>query len=66
MFKAVTLTLALIALAGCSQGRDSQKVGSVLDPLCAPDGSVVYVQYSDSKGEFNDLKASRANCAWNK
>ena len=67
MLKYAAILLGCLVLAGCtSEGRDTRSVGSVVDPLCAPDGSVVYVQYSDSKGQFNEMKASKDNCSWNK
>jgi len=67
MLKYATILLGFIVLAGCaSGGRDSRSVGSIADPFCAPDGSVVYVQYADSQGNFNEMKASRENCSWNK
>ena len=53
-------------LAACAQDqRDSRSVGNVFDPLCMPDGSPVYTQYSDTEGEFDTTLASRENCPWN-
>jgi hypothetical protein len=67
MLKYAAVLLGCVALASCaSGGRDSRSVGSIADPLCAPDGSVVYVQYADSEGNFNEMTASRDNCSWNK
>jgi len=37
-----------------------------MDPLCAPDGSVVFGQYSNTQGSFETAEASRENCPWNK
>lgn len=65
----VRLLVALVVisvLAGCAAGRDSRGLSQIADPYCAPDGSVVYVQFTDSKGNFNKLRASRENCPWYK
>ncbi len=66
MLRVIGFSLALAALAGCAQDRDSRYVPGVFDPICAPDGSVVYVQYSSSTGSYDGAKASRENCPWNK
>ena len=51
-----------LALYGCGEGR---RVGSVLDPVCAPDGSVVTYQIANSQGNYEGVQASRKNCPWN-
>ncbi len=40
-------------------------VGTILDPVCAPDGSVVRLQYPNDQGSFDGAMASRENCPWN-
>ena len=66
MVRVLIMLLLVGVLAGCSSARDSRYLGMIFDPVCAPDGSVVYVQYSDSKNEFNKLRANHENCAWSK
>lgn len=66
MVRVLMMLMLAGVLAGCSSVRDSRYLGQIFDPLCAPDGSVVYVQFTDSKGEYNKLRASRENCPWNK
>ncbi len=61
----VVLALSSALLAACS-GQSRSAPGSVLNPVCAPDGSVVYRQYANSEGEYDGVKASTANCPWNK
>jgi hypothetical protein len=58
--------LAAVLVAGCAGGEDARKAGTFLNPWCAPDGSVVYTQYSNSKGAFDGVKASPENCPWYK
>lgn len=40
-------------------------VGTILDPVCGPDGSVVRLQYPNDQGSFEGAMASRENCPWN-
>lgn len=54
-----------LALVACAGDRGTQTAGGVLDPVCAPDGSVVFVTYSNSEQNFETAEASRANCSWN-
>ena len=53
------LLLAGVVLGGCGEGR---KVGSFLEPFCAPDGSVVMYQKPNADGSYDGGKASRENC----
>ena len=61
--------LPLIALAlgltACSDGR-FEPGGSFLNPLCMPDGSVVYYEFPNKAGGYDEVKASTANCPWNR
>ncbi len=50
-----------LVLSGCAEGR---QVGTILDPYCAPDGSVVMYQIPNSQGNYDGAQASRENCAW--
>ncbi|MBI3452150.1 MAG: hypothetical protein HY057_04830 [Rhodospirillales bacterium] len=64
----VTLIAGLagvLFLAGCAGGR-TEPGGSFFDPLCMPDGSVVYYEYPNKAGQFDEHTASKANCPWNK
>jgi len=54
---------AVALLAGCA-GRGEPE-GSFLDPVCMPDGSVVFRQLPNDKDEFGQPRASKANCSWN-
>ncbi len=40
-------------------------VGTIMDPYCLPDGSIVRFLYPNSEGSFEGAKASRENCPWN-
>lgn len=53
-------------ILGACGGTGSRSAGSAFDPLCAPDGSVVYTQYANSAGSYDGVKASREFCPWNK
>jgi hypothetical protein len=58
------LFAGLLTLAAC--GGRSEPQGSFLDPVCMPDGSVVYRQYPNQSGQFDATQASKANCPWNR
>ena len=65
--------LAILAvslfLGACTEsmgeGAGPRQIGSVLDPFCAPDGSVVRLQFPNAQGSFDGAMASRENCPWN-
>ena len=40
-------------------------VGTIMDPFCAPDGSIVRLVYPNAQGSFDNALASRENCPWN-
>ena len=64
MKKMTIVALGVLALlAGCS-GRPEE--GSFLDPVCMPDGSVVFRQLPNDKDEYGQPRATKANCTWNK
>ena len=60
---AILIAGALI-LTACG-GRDEPN-GSFLDPVCMPDGSVVYQQYPNTSGQYDATQASKAYCSWNR
>ena len=43
-----------------------RQIGTLLNPFCSRDGSVVWVNYPNAQGSFEGAMASRENCAWNK
>ncbi len=53
------LLLAGVVLGGCGEGR---RVGLVLEPYCAPDGSVVMYQKPSADGSYDGGQASPENC----
>ena len=60
---------ATLLLAACSSsGTDGRmEPGSTLaDPLCMPDGSVVFYEYANRAGAYDEVTASKANCPWNR
>ncbi len=61
----VILLAGVLALAACSNGR-SEPEGSFFDPVCMPDGSVVFYQYANQSGKYDATQASKANCTWNR
>ncbi len=72
--RALSLLAALIFLGACtlplvgtgeSRG-EPRRVGTMIDPFCAPDGSVVRLLYPNSQGSFEGTKSSRENCPWYK
>jgi len=67
MYRAALVAGSLLLVAACSMPYQQQRtVGSLLDPYCAPDGSVVRVQYANNEGRYDGAQASPANCPWNK
>lgn len=64
--------LAAILLLGACTANPNQTSGraepggSFLDPLCMPDGSVVYYEYANRAGQYDEVTANKANCPWNK
>lgn len=65
------LLAAVLVLAACSNSGErtmgrAEPGGSMLDPLCMPDGSVVYYEYANRAGQYDEVTANKANCPWNK
>ena len=63
--KYLSLIAVAFALVACSDGR-FEPGGSFFNPLCMPDGSVVYYEYPNKGGQYDEIKANTANCPWNK
>jgi hypothetical protein len=64
MRHAILITATLL-LAACSGGRN-QPGGSTFDPLCMPDNTVVFYEYPNKAGQYDEVTANKANCPWNK
>lgn len=62
---AVCAAMLSALLAGCGNGRWDQE-GSVANPSCAPDGSVVFYEYPNSRGSYDGLTNSPAHCPWSR
>ena len=63
----IALGFALIVAVGCApQGKESRRVGSIFNPYCMPDGSVVRIQYSNSGGSYEGTRGDPKHCSWNK
>jgi hypothetical protein len=61
----VPIVLALTLVAGCSnQGEKFRRVGSITNPYCMPDGSVVRIQFPNSNGDYEGFKGDPNNCPW--
>ncbi|MBL8698784.1 MAG: hypothetical protein JNK67_10450 [Alphaproteobacteria bacterium] len=58
--------LAVIALGLSACGDRWEPGGSILDPLCMPDGSVVLTEYKKKDGTFDETTAKKENCPWYK
>ncbi len=72
--RALSILAVLFFIGACAlplaetdgaRGKPRQ-VGTIMDPYCAQDGSVVRLQYPNSQGSFEGTKANRENCLWNK
>jgi hypothetical protein len=64
--KTLIIAATCLTILGACSDRSSKYVGNFADPICAADGSVVYMQYATAKGDFPQVRASKENCAWNK
>jgi hypothetical protein len=63
--RCAVLCFGALFLAACSGGR-GQPGGSFADPLCMPDGTVVFYEYPNKGGQYDEVTANKANCPWNK
>ena len=53
-----------LGLSACAERPEPG--GSFLDPLCMPDGSVVFWEYSRKDGTYDTSTAKVENCPWYK
>ena len=60
--------LIILSVGACAEQNRLYRSasGSVFDPVCAPDGSVVRIEYANSQGSYTGIKASKENCLWYK
>ncbi|MBM3521838.1 MAG: hypothetical protein FJX57_02680 [Alphaproteobacteria bacterium] len=56
--------MAVIALGLSACADRPEPGGSLLDPLCMPDGSVVLWEYARKDGTFDETTAKKENCIW--
>ena len=59
-----TLAASALLLGACSEVRDVRFVGSLNDPYCAPDGSVVFGIFPTTEGSYQPIKSTPENCTW--
>ena len=59
-----TLAASALLLGACSEVRDVRFVGTLTDPYCAPDGSIVLGVFPNSQGSYQPLKSTPQNCVW--
>lgn len=62
--KYAALAAIIVGLSACADRM--QPGGSILDPVCMPDGSVVLSEYKRPDGTFDETTASKKNCPWNR
>lgn len=58
----------LLGLSACALGDRAHReaAAGLFNPVCAPDGSVVLIEYANSKGSFESIDTSHENCPWYK
>ena len=63
----VGMMIALSVGACALQDRDHRRAAtSIFNPVCAPDGSVVRIEFANSSGNFGGIDTSHENCPWYK
>ena len=60
----LTLAASALFLGACSEVRDVRFVGSLTEPYCAPDGSVVLGVFPTARGSYEPIKSTPENCVW--
>jgi hypothetical protein len=53
----------LLMLAACGRAEPN---GSFFDPVCMPDGSVSFFQPANASGGYDEPRAKKEYCSWNK
>ena len=59
-----SLAASALLLGACSEMREVRFVGTLTQPYCAPDQSVVLGVFPNDNGRYGPIKSSPANCAW--
>ena len=59
---AALLLGSAVALSACADRAEPG--GSFFDPLCMPDGSVVWSEYARPDGTYDTTTAKKENCPW--
>jgi hypothetical protein len=52
----------MLGLTACADRPEPG--GSFTDPLCMPDGSVVFFEYKRKDGTYDETTAKKENCPW--
>jgi hypothetical protein len=62
------IVLMAFAISGCATEDKPHRRSdtSVFDPVCAPDGSVVRIEYANQQGGYDGIKTGKEFCPWNK
>jgi hypothetical protein len=55
---------AALGLSACADRWEPG--GTIADPLCMPDGSVVLWEYKRPDGTYDETTAKKENCPWYK
>ena len=60
--------LLVVSVGACALEEKPYRsaVTSFFDPVCAPDGSVVRIEFANSKGSYGGINTSHEYCPWNK
>lgn len=66
--KFLAIVVVALVIAGCTDvpDRKGRWVGSIWDPYCAPDGSIVLLHIPNSQGSYEGIKSRRELCPWNR
>ena len=64
-FAAAGAALGLLLVLSACGGRD-EPGGTFFDPVCMPDGSVVYNQQPYSGDQYGPPQGKKENCPWYK
>ncbi len=63
----VCLLVVLSTGAYALQDRDHRQAAtSIFNPLCAPAGSVVRIEFANTSGSFDGIRTRHENCPWYK
>ena len=63
----IAMALLIVPLLGaCKQPDREARLANtwLFGPMCAPDGSVVWVEFANSTGSYDGIETSAENCPW--